>query len=547
MAEANQYPSGYPSGIYSPSMGNSVLDPAPETSPGSDPSWISGPVMAMSESWVPIDCCIGGTQYFRQNAQVFLPREPKEDYDAWRRRVSHATFSPYVTRLAEQAVSLVLRKPFQLLPRQEDGDVDPYWTTFIEDVDGYGTSLDSYARRLAISSVLYGHAATLVDMPNTEAAANLQEERDLGLRPYFIEVDAKDILGWRKSSDSPISPVGQVRLNEYVSQEIGEFGDEVVRQIRVLEQGQWRVFRKGEGGWYVHQSGTTSLPVIPLAVTYSNKVGELISKPPLLAISSLNILHAQRSADLQHALHVAALPIMYLKAFDDTDSEIALSANSAILLPAEGEVGYAEPVGQGTFTAQQSYITELESQMSSLGISLLYRQKNVAESAESKRLGRTDSDSLLSIVSKDLEKAMQNAIDIAAAYVGMESPIVQLDRDFDTQVLDGNQVAQYMQLWMQGAITHESLLEMLKTGEVLPNIDVEREVELVSQEKLANADLFAAGGNLGAEEEDEENPIGQKAKADDDKESEQSEIRSEVERRLKRLAKGNDNDEEAKN
>ena len=384
-------------------------------------------------------------------------------------------------------------------------------------------------------------------MPNTEAAANLQEERDLGLRPYFIEIDAKDILGWRKSSDSPISPIGQVRLNEYVSQEIGEFGDEVVRQIRVLEQGQWRVFRKGEGGWYVHQSGTTSLPVIPLAVTYSNKVGELISKPPMLPIANLNILHGQRTADLQHALHVAALPILVLKGFDDSDNEIALSANSAILMGENSAAEYVEPVGQGTFQAQQSFITELEQQMSSLGISTLFAQKMGAETAESKRLSRTDSDSLLSIVSKDLERCLQNAIDIAAAYVGMDAPSIQLDRDFDTQVLDGPQVAQYVQLWMQGAITQETLLEMLKAGEVLPNIDVEREVELVSQEKLANADLFAAGGNLGADEEDEENPIGQKAKADDDKESEQSEIRSEVERRLKRLAKGNDNDEEAKN
>ena len=222
-----------------------------------------------------------------------------------------------------------------------------------------------------------------------------------------------------------------------------------------------QVFRKGEGGWYVHQSGSTSLPVIPLAVTYSNKVGELVSKPPMLPIANLNILHGQRTADLQHALHVAALPIMYLKAFDDTDNEIALSANSAILLPAEGEVGYAEPVGKGTFEAQQAFITELENQMSSLGISTLFAQKLGAETAESKRLSRTDSDSLLSIVSKDLEKCLQNAIDIAAAYVGMEAPQVQLDRDFDTQVLDGPQVAQYVQLWMQGAITQETLLEML--------------------------------------------------------------------------------------
>jgi hypothetical protein len=182
--------------------------------------------------------------------------------------------------------------------------------------------------------------------------------------------------------------------------------------------------------------------------------------------------------------------------------------------------------------------------MSSLGISTLFAQKMGAETAESKRLSRTDSDSLLAIVSKDLEKCLQNAIDIAAAYVNMEAPSIQLDRDFDTQVLDGPQVAQYVQLWMQGAITQETLLEMLKAGEVLPNIDVEREVELVSQEKLANADLFAAGGTLGEEDSDE--PQGDKAESDDGGEQ-TSEIRAEVERRLKRLAKGNDNDEEAKN
>ena len=540
-------PHDYPSGIYGPS--NSVtpedLD-RQNTNPGNDPSWISGPVMAMSESWVPIDCCVGGTQYFRKNAGLFLPREPKEDYDAWQRRVSHATLSPFLTRLAEQAAGLILRKPCQLVSKEEDGEVDPYWTTFAEDIDGYGTSLDTFARRLAISSILFGHAVVLVDMPNTEAAANLQEERDLGLRPYFIEVDAKSILGWRKSSDSPIAPLGQVRINEYVSQEIGEFGDQVVRQIRVLEQGTWRVYRKGEAGWYIHEQGTTSLPVIPMAVTYSNKVGELTSKPPMLSIANLNILHGQRTADLQHALHVAALPILVLQGFDDTDSEIGLSANSAILLPETGQASYVEPVGQGSFQAQQDFITELENQMSSLGISTLFAQKMGAETAESKRLSRTDSDSLLSVVSKDLERCLQNAIDIAAAYVNMEAPQVQLDRDFDTQVLDGNQVTQYTQLWTQGAITHETFLEMLKKGEVLPDVDVEREVELVNQEKLANADLFAAGGVLGDEEEQDAKER-EDAQSDDKEDEGQSEIRAEVEKRLKRLGKSSDNKEEDKN
>ena len=95
----------------------------------------------------------------------------------------------------------------------------------------------------------------------------------------------------------------------------------------------------------------------------------------------------ERQADLQHALHVAALPVMYLKAYEDTDNEIALSANSAILLPENGEVGYAEPASSA-FDSQQAFITELENQMRNLGISTLFSQTYVGETAEAKAMDR---------------------------------------------------------------------------------------------------------------------------------------------------------------
>jgi len=203
-------------------------------------------------------------------------------------------------------------------------------------------------------------------------------------------------------------------------------------------------------------------------------------------------------------------------------------------LPPEGDAKYAEPASSA-FQAQQDFITELENQMSSLGISTLFSQKLGAETAESKRLSRTDSDSLLSIVSKDLEKTLQMALDMAAAYVGMEAPEVMLSRDFDLQVLDGQQVSQYLQLWSNGAITHETLLEMLKQGEVLPDIDVEREVELTQQEKAGNMLMSAAAPGAVAPSEG----------GDEEGEAEGgSEIRQLVEERLRRLAGGSDNEEE---
>ena len=395
-----------------------------------------------------------------------LPIEPKEDEAAWRRRVSHAVLSPYTIRIADQAAGLIMRKPVQIEPKEEDGEVDDYWTEWIKDVDGYGTDLDAFARRVVLNSLLLGHSAILVDFPTTEPAENLLQERQLGLRPYFLEVRADQILGWRKEGDSPLAPINQIRINEYVTEPVGAFGDRVVQQIRVLERGSYQIWRKGEDGWALYQEGTTSLPVIPLAVTYSGKLSELMSVPPLLAIANLNILHAQRQADLQHALHVAALPVMYLKAFEDNGDEIALSANSAILLPENGEVGYAEPASSA-FESQQNFITELEQQMRNLGISTLFSQTYVGETAEAKAMDRSDSDSMLSVVSQDLENALQNAMDMAAAYVGIEAPKVVVSRDFDLQKLDGTQVQQYMGMWQNGAITHQTLLEILSRGEVL--------------------------------------------------------------------------------
>ena len=86
---------------------------------------------------------------------------------------------------------------------------------------------------------------------------------------------------------------------------------------------------------------------------------------------------------------------------------------------------------------------------------------------------------------------------MAAAYVGKEAPNVILDRDFDLQTLDGNQVGQYLQLWSNGAITQETLLGALKKGEILPDVDVEEEVELTGQEKLDSMLMEGIPGEAG--------------------------------------------------
>ena len=97
------------------------------------------------------------------------------------------------------------------------------------------------------------------------------------------------------------------------------------------------------------------------------------------------------------------MPILVLKGWDDTDNEIALSANSALVMGPDSDCKYVEPASQA-FAAQQDFITTLENQMRSLGISTLFNQTYGAETAEAKAMDRSDSDSMLSVVAQDLQR-----------------------------------------------------------------------------------------------------------------------------------------------
>ena len=51
-----------------------------------------------------------------------------------------------------------------------------------------------------------------------------------------------------------------------------------------------------------------------------------------------------------------------------------------------------------------------------------------------------------------------------------------------------------MGMWQNGAITHQTLLEILSRGEILPDIDIESEIEMIEQEKLAGIEMQQAAG-----------------------------------------------------
>jgi len=432
-------------------------------------------VIAMMPDWGVMAAVTRGTNYIRDLCETYLPQEPREDDDAYQIRVDRSVLSPYTSRLIETAAGAILRKPIHI-------EGDPYWLELSENIDGIGSNLNEYARRALVSSLTYGHSAILVDYPAAMGARNLAEERAQGRRPYFIHVDAPQIWGWRQESTMPGSPLTQVRIHEYTTRPLNDFGEEQIEQMRVIYPGKYDLYTLGQDVVEFTQSGGYSLDAIPLVPIYSNRRGMLRSLPPLLDIANLNITHYQRQADLIHALHIAAMPTLVLEGWDDTNGSATMGVNYAIAMQ-PGNKAYYVQADATSFEAQMAELQSLESQMSTLGVTKLFGQKFVAESAEAKRIDQAQSNSVLSIISQELESALNQAYAFAAQYVGIEPPEITIDRDFDYYRLIGQDVSVLTQLNEMGKISDSMLLEILRRGEILPdNINIEDEMESADED-----------------------------------------------------------------
>ena len=451
---------------------------------GDNPFSKTRAVLDMTKAWEIMKAVTYGTEYLRENSEAFLPLEPREDYDAYLSRVNRSVFSPYTQRLVRAATGLILRKPITVIG-------DPYWTdVFVKDVDGCGSDLDEYARRLLICALTYGHSNTLVDFPAPTGARSLAEERNQNRRPYWIEVDPANIYGWRLDREVNYGKLIQVRIAEQAVVPEGDFGEKVFDQIRVIEPGQYKIFRKkettkdmytqdesfagnfdspaNEKDYELVESGEFSLGEIPLVTVYAGKTDTMTSKPPLLDIAYLNLAHFQRQADLIHSLHVASQPLLVMEGWDDQTKDMAISVNYAMATQPVNKVYYVEPAASA-FEAQAAEIQELQLQMATLGISTLSQQKFVAESADARRLDRVDTNSMLSMVSLDLEQKVQKAFNLSADYLGLEPPEVKISRDFDIDRLIGQDITALTSLFDQQVIDREEFRDILVQGEVLPN------------------------------------------------------------------------------
>ena len=417
---------------------------------------------AQESHWILIEGLMGGTYGMRRKHRRYLPQEPRELDESYDNRLARSVCPPYYQRLERLLAGMLTRKPVRLV------DTSDTITEQLFDVDLNGNDLNVWTYESARKMVRYGHVGTLVDAPAD------------GGRPYWVTYTPRQILGWRTELKDGQQALSMLRLSETVTIPDGEYGEKTVQQVRVLTPGGYQLHQKGDDGEFrVVDEGRTSLSEIPFSIAYANRIGFMESRPPLEDIAELNLKTYQIQSDLDNQLHISAVPMLAFYGFPSSAEEVSAGPGEAIAFPAEGRAEYIEPGGT-SFQYQFKRLEALALQINELGLSAVLGQKLTAETAEAKRINRSQGDSTMMVIAQNMQDMIDNCLQFHAQYLGQNEAAgsSHVNRDFMGSRLDPQEINSLLQLYTAGTITQETLLQQLSDGEVLgDDFDVEEELD----------------------------------------------------------------------
>ncbi len=418
---------------------------------------------AQEPHWVLIEDLVSGTYGMRKKHRRYLPQEPRELDDSYDNRLARSVCPPFYQRLERMLAGMLTRKPVRL------NDVTDTIREQLFDVDLQGNDLNTWTYETARKMIRYGHVGILVDAPSD------------GGRPYWVSYTPREILGFRTEIKDGSTQLTQLRLLEsvIVPSEDSEYGEEQVEQVRVLMPGEYQIHRRDKkGDFRVIDEGTTNLDQIPFAVAFSNRYNTMESRPPLEDIAELNLKAYQVQSDLDNQLHISAVPMLAFFGFPSSAEEVSAGPGEALAFPAEGRAEYIEPDGK-SYDAQFKRLEQIASQINELGLSAVLGQKLSAETAEAKRIDRSQGDSTMMVIAQNMQDAIDNCLQFHAQFLGeSQAGSSYINRDFLGSRLEPQEIQALLQLYTAGTITQETLLTQLAEGEILgDDFDIEEELE----------------------------------------------------------------------
>ena len=431
--------------------------------------------------WAIVDPLMGGTQAMRAAGKALLPQYPAERDDTYAERLKLSTLLPAYAETVGNNTSRVFAEPLQL-----GEDVPEQIKALCTDIDLGGNDLNSWSVEWFREALAKGLCHALIEHhPTRDPEGNKlyktkAEEEAAGVRPYAVIIKPGQVLGWRYEGARLV----QFRYLETVEEQDGEFGIKCVDQVRVLEPGHWRTYRKpdGSGEWVQSGQGSTSLSYIPLVTFYTGRTGPLAAKPPLLELAHLNVKHWQSQSDQDNLLHVARVPLLFVFT-DDDQFQLTISSASATRMPKDGNAKYVEHTGEA-ITAGRDSLNDLVEDMRMAGAKLLQKDKQQTKTAAQANEEAAQELSPLARLAGHFADCLAQLLQIMADYQGQtQGGHVEMRGNFDSDFAPEVSLPNLISMANSGKISDETLYsEMQRRGVISDELDWEAEKARIEEQ-----------------------------------------------------------------
>jgi hypothetical protein len=398
---------------------------------------------------------LAGEDAVKSAGEKYLPRldsQSEEEYAAYKAR---ASFFGATARTLEEYLDLVFRRaPVVGLGERKTLEA------FAADCDLWGMDFVRFARRTVGEVLSVGRAGSLILCD------------DGGKRPCASFWRTEDIVNWT------VERVGQRAT--LVSVALRDGGR--VRVLKLVDsacvQEFWKVLADGHQDgdtWVLDESvalkrADVALPFVPFVFHGPRNSRPEPDRLPLADIITANLDHYRLDADFKHGLHFAALPTAWVSGFDKGATLRIGSSAAWVSDAADASAGFLEFSGAGLAHIERA-MERVERRMALLGARMLEVTAPDGESAVAQRGELCGLGNVVASLNQSLTRVLQLAhwwIEGGERVGEVPGVAFTMNTDLSARAISGESLTAVVAAWRAGAISRESMLEVLKRGEILP-------------------------------------------------------------------------------
>lgn len=450
-----------------------------------DPSTPSLAHVALADDWAMIRSIRAGVAAVKAAGAKYLPKYPAEDDEEYKRRLASTPWRPEF----EDAIRSISAKPFGKEVALA-GEPSDEIKAIAEDIDGRGNNIHVFARDMFEGGVSLGAHGILVDFPTMNVGATKAEEKAAGARPYWVSVDADEILSLRTTRVGAREVVTHLRLME-TQTTISGFEETTSRRIRVIEPRRWEIWKEkpraatiGPVEWELEDQGIMTLDEVPFVFfATAERRGAQFVRPPLLALAHMQIELYQALANKNQIFTVAGSPMLTANGMSaPTDGSAVVTGPGRVLYAPGGENmstswAYIQPAAANMKEIRDD-VAQIIEDMRRLGLQPML-PKTGSVTATASGIDSAKAHTAVQSWAMALKDALEQAFVFTAKWMrSTEEVEVSVHTDFAIGMYGAEEVRVLLDARKNGEISQQTFWdEMTRRGVLGPQFDAEQEEE----------------------------------------------------------------------